>query len=86
MKIETIHDLIVALRFKPNLRKLLCMSRKEFEGYCKYNQIIVNANPIDSYETRLEDGVNIVEVVTSHESRKYWIEVYNRKVVRSYNL
>ncbi|SCV23823.1 Uncharacterized protein BCRIVMBC845_06420 [Bacillus cereus] len=85
MKIETIHDMIVAVRFKPNLRKLLCMSRKEFEGYCKYNQIIVNANPIDSYETRLEDGVNIVEVVTD-VSRKYWIEVYNRKVVRSYIL
>lgn len=85
MKIETFHNLIVMLRFKPNLRKFLCMSRREFEGYCKYNQIIVNANPIDSYETRLEDGVNIVEVVTD-VSRKYWIEVYNRKVVRSYIL
>ncbi|PEF03411.1 hypothetical protein COM97_27100 [Bacillus thuringiensis] len=88
MKIETIHDVIIKLRRKPNIRKFLrkydlYLTKTEFANMCLDHEILVNDLPITCFD-RLEDGVNVIQVTAGSAFFRVWTEVDNKKVFRSY--
>ncbi|MFB5568649.1 hypothetical protein ACE41F_26810 [Bacillus cereus] len=80
--------MFLKLRPKPNIRRVLRklelkIGRSEYEYLCDCNSIIVNTSPVHP-KKRLEDGVNVIEVIHNGHSAKFWVEVYRKKVIRAY--
>lgn len=90
MTLEQLINWLSSLRRRPSLFKALKklgfpINREEFRHLCATQSVTVNAIPRD-IDTRLHDGVSVIEVNYGDQVARFWLEIQYKRIIRMENM